>query len=354
MSFLRTLKLTALRAACASGLNSLVLDSPWRKARLLILCYHGVSLQDEHEWRPALFMPPALFRERMETLRRARCALLPLGEALDRLASGRLPQRAVVLTFDDGGYDFYRVAYPILREYGFPATVYLTTYYAAYNRPVFDVMVSYLLWKARGRTLDWPEVLRRPLSLDDAGRAAASRQIIDAARRGGWCARERDSRLESLAGRLDVSYAALCAQRLLHLMTLDEARELAATGSVDVQLHTHRHRVSRNEGRFVEEIEDNRRALACVSAIPAVHFCYPGGYIVPEFEGYLRRAGIQSAVTCEQGLAERGTNRYFLPRFLDSTNTSRDEFAAIVSGLASLLPARRLPPNEAQRTGWWP
>ena len=347
MRLLRRLKLAGLRAAVDSGVNSLILDSGWRQARLLILCYHGISLEDEHEWGPAMFLPPALFRERMETLRRLACTVLPLGEAVDRLAAGELPKRAVALTFDDGDYDFYSAAWPILREYGFPATVYLTTYYSEYNRPVFDVMVSYLLWKARGQTLVWPEVLRDPVLLDNTGRAVAERRIKAAVRQSETPAREKDRMLASLAHTLGLDYEAICARRLFHLMTLEEARQLAAEG-VDIQLHTHRHRVSHERERFVQEIDDNRRRIACVSQRPAEHFCFPGGYHAPEFESFLRSAGVRSATTCEPGLADRNTNPYFLPRFLDTASTTAEEFAAILSGLASILPSRRLPASETQ------
>src|SRR6185503_6410029 len=97
-----------------------------------------------------LFLHRDLFRDRLRLIEKAGCTVLPLGEALRRLYANDLPDRSVALTFDDGTYDFYRLAYPILKEFDFPATVYLTTFYADYNRPVFDVIASYILWKGRG------------------------------------------------------------------------------------------------------------------------------------------------------------------------------------------------------------
>jgi peptidoglycan/xylan/chitin deacetylase (PgdA/CDA1 family) len=338
---LRALKLGALRIAGAVGLNSHLLDSAWRRHRLLILCYHGVSLSDEHEWGPALYLPPALFRERMQTLRRMNCAVLPFGHALARLYAGNLPPRAVALTFDDGSYDFYKVAWPILREYELPVTLYLTTYYSAYNRPVFDVMLPYLLWKGRLRSLAWPEFLPAPVVLDERGRGQARSSIRDCVLKAELSAEEKDRVLADLAARLEVDYADLCAKRILHLVTPAEAGELAAAG-VDIQLHTHRHRVPLQRDLFLKEIEDNRRAIAAVSAAPAVHFCYPSGLCRPEFREFLRSAGVDSAVTTEPGLAEIRTDRYALPRLGDVSTMTPLEFSGWVSGLAAFFPRRRL------------
>jgi len=100
---LRTMKLSALRLLKNSGAFARVRDSRWRRQRLLILCYHGVSLEDEHEWRSKLYIPPEILRERFETLRQGGYQVLPLGEAVERLYKNDLPPRSVVLTFDDGG-----------------------------------------------------------------------------------------------------------------------------------------------------------------------------------------------------------------------------------------------------------
>ena len=82
---LRNLKLLLLRIANTVGVSSALINTAWRKQRLLILCYHGVSTDDEHLWNPELYMPQDLFRKRLVSLRERRCNILPLGDALERL-----------------------------------------------------------------------------------------------------------------------------------------------------------------------------------------------------------------------------------------------------------------------------
>ena len=342
---LKQLKLLTLQAAENLGVSSFVAGSGWRRNRLLILCYHGVSLKDEHLWNSSLYIAPGLLRERLSDLRRAGCSVLPLTEGLRHLRQGSLPARSVALTFDDGTYDFYRQAFPILREFQFPATLYLTTSYCEYNRPVFDLMCGYLLWKGRERTITLPEVSPQPLQLDTEGRARAELALKAHVRRRSCTESQKDGLLASLAAALGVDYAELCRKRLLHLVNLSEARELA-DGGVDIQLHTHNHRISLRQERFTREIAENRARIATVSNGPLRHFCYPSGYVKPEFLPWLRAAGIDSATTCEPGLAAPKSDPLLLPRLVDSSALSWSEFRGWVSGVAAWLPRRPSQINE--------
>src|SRR5579864_9040891 len=110
---LKPVKLATLGLLRGSGIFSLVTNSRWRQERLLILCYHGTSLEDEHLWRPTLYIDPQKLERRFEFLKKDHFSVLPLGEGFQRLRAGTLPPRSVVLTFDDGFFDFFRQAYPL-------------------------------------------------------------------------------------------------------------------------------------------------------------------------------------------------------------------------------------------------
>jgi peptidoglycan/xylan/chitin deacetylase (PgdA/CDA1 family) len=351
-SVARQLKLGLLGGLNSSGLSGFVLRSGWRRQRLLILCYHGTSLDDEHLWNGGLYIPAETLRRRLEYLASSGCNVLRLGEAVERLYRADLPPRSVVITYDDGNYDFYKQAFPIISEFGLPVTVYWTTYYAEYNRPVFDVMLSYLLWKNRGRTFSLSEVETGSFMLDEAGQQRADRLVRSYVRTHNLSAREKDALLSQLAASLNIDYEALCRRRLLSIMTPAEARELAAAG-VDLQLHTHRHRTSVRPELFRREIEDNRVRVEAASSRPAEHFCYPGGFMLPEFPQWLRENRVTTATTCTAGLCSRDTDAMLMPRLLDTTGLTMTEFAAWISGVAALLPARASRPAEGQLLEDW-
>jgi len=336
---LKHVKLAALRASERLGLSHLLFESEWRRQRLLILCYHGVSIEDEHEWDPALYMRAERLRERFAHLRARRCAVLPLRGALDALREGRLPARAVTVTFDDGCYDFHERALPIIREFAVPVTLYFSTYYSYFNRPIFDLALDYVLWKARGRALTLPGVLSRPLRLDDAGRRAATHLLRSHAHEEDLSAEEKDEVLRGVAAACSVDYAEICRKRILHVMTPAEAAAAAREG-VDLQLHTHRHRVYVEQWRFQEGLEENRRHLEPIAPGVREHFCYPGGMHRPEFLPWLESSGVRSATTCQAGLVTRASAPLLLPRLLDTDTLTLTEFSAWISGVASLLPQR--------------
>ena len=344
-SVLKSIKQRTLSAANSAGVLSLARESAWRGRRLLILGYHGVSTADEHEWDSELYIPPSLLRERFDMLREGGYHVLPLGDAIRQLYDGSLPSRAVAITFDDGAYDFLAQAVPILEQFDYPATVYLTTYYSRFQRPVFNTMLRYLFWKARDRTLetsgltDDSAVLalsteeERAAAFDAVARACVARRLSGA---------EKDAVLATIAERLNIDYYDLVRRRFLHLMTPDEVARLPRK-LIDVQLHTHRHRVPVDETAFDREILDNRREIAAMTGLEpdrAAHFCYPSGVTHPSFSAWLRRLGVTSATTCVPGIASTRSDPLLLPRLIDTMSVSRLEFEGWLSGASAFLPRR--------------
>jgi peptidoglycan/xylan/chitin deacetylase (PgdA/CDA1 family) len=341
---LRAAKSALLTAAHRAGVFEVVRDSQWRQHRLLILAYHGVSLEDEHEWNPGLYMSPETFESRLAALARGGYTVLRLGEALAALDESRLPPRSVALTFDDGYYDFYVRVFPSLKARGLPATVYLTTYYSEYNRPIFGLVCSYMLWKARNTgTLNIRSLTGDDRSLPLAtpeGRASVVSALGKAAEREHLSGRQKDEVAERLARLIGVDYAELRARRILHLMNSDEVADLAAQ-SVDFQLHTHRHFNPQDAESLRREIHDNRSRIERLTRLPALHFCYPSGRYESALLPWLESEQVVSATTCDPGLVTSQSARMLLPRFVDTQQVSAAKFEGWLSGAAALLPGRR-------------
>jgi peptidoglycan/xylan/chitin deacetylase (PgdA/CDA1 family) len=332
----KLLRRTALTTLKSAGVFALVKNSEWRRQRLLILCYHGISLEDEHEWRPPLYLSPQHFERRLDILRKGNYVVLPLGNALERLYRRDLPPRSVAITFDDGTYDFYRQAYPRLKQHEFPATVYLTTYYSNYQRPVFNLICSYMMWKARDRgTVDLAEFgISRSVALASA---EATTQLVQWAKHQNLTGQQKDQAAAALASRLQIDYQALCGKRILQLMNRQEVKQLADAG-VDFQLHTHRHRTPLNEELFRREIRENRDWISSAAGSVGKHFCYPSGVYRREFLPWLAAEQIVSATTCETGLATRQDNPLLLPRLVDTIGRSDLEFESWANGVGHFLP----------------
>ncbi len=339
----RSLRRAALAALKTCGAFGAVRESSWRRARLLILCYHGIALDDEDEWRPHLYLSPRVFERRLDILERSKYSILPLAEALDRLYKNDLPPRSVALTFDDGTYDFYAQAFPCLKQRGFPVTVYLTTYYSEAQLPIFNLICSYMLWKARSRgSVDLKEFgVQRPIALDSSeSREAAVNEILRSAQAQGLSGKQKDEVARQIAERLNIDYDDLRRRRILQLMNPQEVTQLA-TQSVDFQLHTHRHRTPENEDLFRHEIRDNRAHIAGIVPGERRHFCYPSGAWRPEFVGWLQQEGMISATTCDTGFATAESDALLLPRFVDTSVRTDLEFESWLDGVGYFLSRRR-------------
>jgi len=89
-----------------------------------VLCYHHFD-EDCHS---SLCTPISLFEEHMRYLKEEGYRVIPMRELLGFVNyENALPQRAVVLTIDDGYRSAYDIAYPILKKHGFTATLFIYT-----------------------------------------------------------------------------------------------------------------------------------------------------------------------------------------------------------------------------------
>lgn len=100
---------------------------PREYTRVAVLGYHNFS-----QTKPVteMLMRTEEFRQQMERIREAGLRVISMKEFLAwRLGELKLPPKCVLITLDDGWKSVYTDAYPILKEYGYPFTVFLYTKY---------------------------------------------------------------------------------------------------------------------------------------------------------------------------------------------------------------------------------
>ena len=89
-----------------------------------VLCYHRFG----GTCRSALCVPETAFRAQLEYLKTNGYRSISLAELHDFMTYQRaIPLRSVVITIDDGYRSVYDTAYPLLKEYGFSATLFIYT-----------------------------------------------------------------------------------------------------------------------------------------------------------------------------------------------------------------------------------
>lgn len=285
-----------------------------RRQRAIVLRYHAVTAGSDVDYAaPEICMPVEAFRVQMEFVQRA-YRVVPLGELVEALRrDAPLPAGALALTFDDGYADNHRLAAPILRTLGLPATVYVATGSIDDRAPFWVAAVRVLARRAptpiRMRGLD-------PIDVHDAAaREAAARTITGALVP--LEARERADRIAEAATAAGVDVdGALAGTMLTSAQIADLHREGWTIGAHTV---THGNVAQMTPPAAVREIVESRDALAAIVGESVTHFCYPntGGrhrYFDDEAAAILAREGFRSATTSRPGAVRRGVDPFFLPR----------------------------------------
>jgi len=333
----RTLVPLLKRALFHSGLLALARLARQR-VRGVVLRYHALTEDagDVLYAAPEICLPVPLFRVQMAFVKRAYSVvgLDDLVEALER--GGKLPPRALTITFDDGYADNHRLGLPVLRGLGLPATVYVATGGVSGGSPFWVAAVRALVLSAQGPALDVPgrePVLLGPVAERSAVARALSRALVPLP------ATERAELLASTAVRAGIDLHTVLAGTML---TWDQIRELHAAGwTIGAHTVTHSNVTLAAPDDAERDILGSRDALAAAIGASVRHFCYPntGGqhrYFSSEVAELLRRHGFRSATTSRPGALRPDADRFQLPRLGVSPRLGP------VSELAAALERQRL------------
>lgn len=93
-----------------------------------VICYHSIG--EDPTGRSPIIISPAKFREHMQFIKNSGYTTLTMSELYNYIANNKpIPEKSVVITFDDGYEDNYINAYPVLKELNMKATIFVISSY---------------------------------------------------------------------------------------------------------------------------------------------------------------------------------------------------------------------------------
>ena len=277
-----------------------------------VIMYHRVVEQPDPYFDHGLSV--STFQAQLRLFKRC-CAVLSLDEITTRLDDGKpLPPRCVALTFDDGYRDTSTLAWPLLRQHRFPATLFVAV--EALERGVFwSELVRWCLRDTTARRVRL-ETLKEPPrtwpleSLQD--RLSVITQLY--ARLKGLSNVERNVVVDELSRTLLHTPAEQVAIRNL-MLSWDEVKRLSSDGvAIGSHTVTHPSLTGLSVREAASEIETSRRRLAERLNLPVLHFSYPWGDGSPAIQDLVKAAGFRTACTTRHGLNSPSENRWSLKR----------------------------------------
>jgi peptidoglycan/xylan/chitin deacetylase (PgdA/CDA1 family) len=287
-----------------------------------ILCYHRVGTEGV-----PLFsrLDPGVFEAQMKYVRK-HYRLVPLGQLCREITNGDAVRPTLAITFDDGYRDLYTHAFPVLRKYEIPATIYLIGRSMETGESPWYDRIFVALDNASESSIELEMDRPRRLALTSAAaRRKAAWEIvcflrtISDVRRRNWCL-AFETRMKPPQEKL--------ARRMLDW---DQVRSMQA-GGICFGAHTMTHPcVAQVEAaKLEEELCASRRLLEARLDAPAEDFAYPFGKIsdcLSTGNGYLAQCGYRSAVTTVEGINSAGANLMRLNRMQVGDDRSLSLFA---------------------------
>lgn len=277
--------------------------------KLLVLVYHRFSVDSAIGRTSA-----AVFRRHLDYLLR-HYKIISLTEAVNRLVRGEeLSASEAVITIDDGYHDFYDIAFPIIREYKIPATVYAVTGFVEGRCWIWTDIARHILLSTSKNDLEI-EINGKRIAesfSEEASRLAAAGAVNHMLKK--LPDEEKDRELERFAEMMRVKVPERPPVGFSSF-TWDQAREMAAHG-IEIGSHTVTHPILTNvESRRLEtELGRSKATVQAEIGIDSVHFCYPNGNVSAKVRDAVETAGYASAVSTEIDLCSGSSDPYLVPR----------------------------------------
>jgi peptidoglycan/xylan/chitin deacetylase (PgdA/CDA1 family) len=282
------------------------------KGKVLILMYHRVLPEKDlirFYTQPGMHVLESVFLMQMNFFQQ-NFNVLSLDDLLHYWATGGLDnnQRYCVITFDDGWLDNYLYAYPILKEKGIPATIFLPTSFIGTDQWFWPDRLSYLLKNYHSNKLPQEKreaiqgLVRNYLASEPAGTTTCLDEIdplIELFKR--LPAKMIESFIREASSLLE---AEVPHDRLL--LDWNEVQEMSGDG-ISFGAHSASHQILTNLSleNACSEIEEPLKVLQAQNISLSPVFCYPNGNYNRDIAECVKACGYKAAVSTHFGHESR-------------------------------------------------
>lgn len=279
------------------------------RRKLLVVMYHGVTTT---HYTPPIWtqLPVETFRKQLEFLS-SHYLPVSLDDVTSAINQGRqLPERAVLITFDDGLRNNYSSAFPVLKQLSIPAAIFLTVDLIGTSEMLWFDELFFLLKEAlsQGITHELDNLKAQKL-FQEQQLWGTYQMMVEGLKRSGTAYRNQVmSRL-----RFAIPFEKAALLKDFGLLSWDEIRQMKQSGLVAFGVHTATHRIlsELSDTEWEQEIISPRQALENELHQNISAFCFPNGrpgvdFYEDHFTG-LRSAGYCCAFSTENGLFDLTT-----------------------------------------------
>jgi peptidoglycan/xylan/chitin deacetylase (PgdA/CDA1 family) len=306
--------------------------------QVVILLYHRISPDQDNLFFTEPVSPQS-FEKQLEDLSRTYELL-----SLDKLACyiqqrKTLPKKALVITMDDGYKDNYLYAYPILKKYHAPATIFLATGHIGTERLFWYNKVQYIIHATCLVEADVDGLGKFRLQSRE-NKLKASSIVVERLKR--MPEREKNSLVDRLANALGVNIPDDLGREFV--LSWDEVKEMSSDG-IAFGAHTVSHPILTNlpleQAKW--EIAQSKKDIEERLRQPVTAFAYPnGGHrdFNTQIANLVKESGFLCAVTTIPRWIGPEANIYELGRIYMSKDPN--QFKVLFSGLYGDLRLYRL------------
>jgi len=310
--------------------------------KAIILMYHSISDPDIDPWE--LAVSPSNFEQQLQVLQHS-FKISSVTDIASNLQKGRLKNKTIVLTFDDGYRDNFQIAAPLLEKYNIPVTFFITNNFGEgkiywwdrlanlilrtpvlptdFNIPIGEEIINYSIgkecvlnehleqlhckWVVPGAPPTKRSVLyyklwqvMQPLPPDEIEHIL---QLIK-----NWTGKTEEITLPHTS-----------------LITEEQLKKLANHQLIDIGIHTANHVALSHYSSQVQETEilENKKRLEAILNKQIAIIAYPYGEYNNTTLETVDRVGLKAGLTVEYNAVSNTSNPFTLGRFQVKNWTAR-------------------------------